>query len=119
MVNQNIENNIEKPIGFAEIAATARVVNSKDRTMKLKELMQKVNEYNKAGKLQINIDIGIGEKSELDIQAEVITKKPKGKKPSNTYYRDNKGEIYLDVAEQIHIVSTKEYREMRGAGNAR
>lgn len=127
MVNENIENNIEKPIGFEEIAATARVVNSKDRTMKLKdcinfelkELMQKVNEYNKSGKLQINIDIGIGEKSELDIQAEVITKKPKGKKPSNTYYRDNKGEIYLDKAEQIHIVSTKEYREMRGIENVR
>lgn len=54
MSNETIENNIEKPIGFAEIAATARVVNSKDRTMKLKdcidfelkELMQKVNEYN-------------------------------------------------------------------------
>ena len=90
---------VEKPIGFAEIAAITRTVNSKDRTMKLKdcidfelrELMQKINEYNKGGKLTITLDIGIAEKNELNIQAEVKTQKPKGKKPSNAFYRDNKG----------------------------
>lgn len=117
--------NTEKPIGFTEIAAVARVVNSKDRTMKLKdcidfelrELMQKINEYNKGGKLTITLDIKIGDKNELDVQAEVATVKPKGKKPTNTFFRDNKGEIYLDVPEQLHVVSTEDYRKMKGIEN--
>ena len=66
--------------------------------------MQKVNEYNKAGKLTITLDIGIAEKNELDIQAEVKATPPKGKKPSNAFYRDQKGELYLDDPNQMHLI---------------
>ena len=122
---------VEKPIGFAEIAAITRTVNSKDRTMKLKdcidfelrELMQKINEYNKGGKLTITLDIGIAEKNELNIQAEVKTQKPKGKKPSNAFYRDNKGELYIDDPNQMHLIDpqiVKTLREEKGElGNVR
>ena len=112
---------VEKPIGFAEIAAITRTVNSKDRTMKLKdcidfelrELMQKINEYNKGGKLTITLDIGIAEKNELNIQAEVKTQKPKGKKPSNAFYRDNKGELYVDDPNQMHLIDPQTVRNLR------
>lgn len=110
----------ENPIGFAEIAKTVRTVNSKDRTMKLsdcidfelKGLMQKVNEYNKGGKLTITIDIGIAEKNELNIQAEVKTTAPKGKKPSNPFYRDSKGELYLDDPNQMHLIDPQVVRNL-------
>lgn len=110
----------ENPIGFAEISKTARVVNSRDRTMKLsdcidfelKDLMQKVNEYNKGGKLTITIDIGIAEKNELNIQAEVKTTAPKGKKPSNPFYRDSKGELYLDDPNQMHLINPQAVRNL-------
>lgn len=112
---------VEKTIGFAEIAAITRTVNSKDRTMKLKdcidfelkELMQKINEYNKGGKLTITLDIGIAEKNELNIQAEVKTQKPKGKKPSNAFYRDNKGELYVDDPNQMHLIDPQTVRNLR------
>lgn len=111
----------EKPIGFAEIASITRTVNSKDRTMKLKdcidfelrELMQKINEYNKGGKLTITIDIGIAEKNELNIQAEVKTTKPKGKKPANSFYRDNKGELYIEDPNQMHLIDPQTVRNLR------
>lgn len=106
---------IEKPIGFDEIASITRTVNSCDRIMKLKEcidfelkkMMQKINEYNKGGKLVITLDIGIAEKNELNIQAEVKTTPPKGKKPSNAFYRDNKGDLYLDDPNQLHLIDPK------------
>lgn len=120
----------ENPIGFTEIIQTVRTVNSKDRTMKLKDcidfelkgLMQKVNEYNKGGKITITIDIGIAEKNELNIQAEVKTNAPKGKKPSNPFYRDSKGELYLDDPNQMHLIDPKVVRnleEERGTRNAK
>ena len=111
---------IEKPIGFEEIAAITRTVNSQDRTMKLnacidfelKKLMQKINEYNKGGKLQITLEIGIAEKNELNIQAEVKATAPKGKKPSNAFYRDQKGELYLDDPNQMHLIDPKVVRNL-------
>ncbi|DAB04769.1 TPA: hypothetical protein CPT89_01170 [Candidatus Gastranaerophilales bacterium HUM_11] len=111
----------EKPIGFAEIAAMTRTVNSKDRAMKLKDcidfelknLLQKVNEYNKGGKLTITLDIGIAEKNELNIQAEVKINAPKGKKPNNSFYRDSKGELYLDDPNQMHLIDPQVVRNLR------
>lgn len=113
--------NVETPIGFSEIAALTRTVNSKDRTMKLKdcidfelrELMQKINEYNKGGKMTITLEIGIAEKNELNIQAEVKTQKPKGKKPANPFYRDSKGELYVDDPNQMHLLDTQTIRNLR------
>lgn len=110
----------DNPIGFTEIIATIRTVNSKDRTMKLKEcidfelkgLMQKVNEYNKGGKLTIILDIGIAEKNELNIQAEVKTTAPKGKKPNNPFYRDSKGELYLDNPNQMRLIDSQVVRNL-------
>lgn len=110
----------EEPIGFTEIASTVRTVNSKDRTMKLKDcidfelkgLLQKINEYNKGGKITITIDIGIAEKNELNIQAEVKTNAPKGKKPNNPFYRDSKGELYLDDPNQMHLIDPKVVRSL-------
>ena len=109
---------VETPIGFSEIAAVTRTVNSNDRTMKLKDcinfelrkLMQKINEYNKSGKLTITLDIGIAEKNELNIQAEVKATAPKGKKPANSFYRDEKGELYLDDPRQIHLIDPQVVR---------
>ena len=116
-----MSNAVEKPIGFEEIAAITRTVNSKDRTMKLKDcinfelkdLMQKVNEYNKGGKLTITLEIGIGDKNELDFKAEVKATKPKGKKPSNIFYRDHKGELYLDDPNQMHLIDPQVVRNLR------
>lgn len=111
---------IEQPIGFADLAAIARVINSKDRSMKLsdcidfelKELMQKINEYNKAGKMTITIDIGIAEKNELDIQAEVKIAPPKGKKPSNAFFRDQRGRLFAaDPMEQTHLFDMSKVRK--------
>lgn len=119
---------VEEPIGFREIAAAVRTVNSNDRTMKLKDcidfelrkLMQKINEYNKGGKLTITLDIGIAEKNELNIQAEVKVTAPKGKKPANAFFRDNKGELYLDDPNQMHLIDPKTVRnidEAKGVKN--
>lgn len=112
---------VESPIGFAEILAVTRTVNSNDRTMKLKDcvdfelrkLMQKINEYNKGGKLTIALDIGVTEKNELNIQAEVKTTAPKGKKPANSFYRDEKGELYLDDPKQIHLIDPQVVRNIK------
>lgn len=109
----------EQPIGFAEVAELARVINSKDRSMKLSacidfelnELMQKINEYNKGGKMTITIDIGIAEKNELNIQAEVKTTPPKGKKPSNPFFRDTKGKLYAADPVQPHLFDVAKIRQ--------
>lgn len=111
---------IEQPIGFMDLAAIARVINSKDRAMKLadcidfelNELMCKINEYNKAGKMTITIDIGIAEKNELDIQAEVKISPPKGKKPSNPFFRDQRGRLFAaDPMEQTHLFDISKVRK--------
>lgn len=109
---------VENPIAFSEIAAVTRTTNSNDKTMKLnacidyelKKLMQKINEYNKGGKLVITLDIGVGEKNEMDIKAEVKTTAPKGKQPSNLFFRDEKGELYLDDPRQLHLIDPQVVR---------
>ena len=69
--------------------------------------MQSINEYNKGGKITIEIGIGVEEKNELSIQATVKTTKPKGKIPKNPYYRDQKGNLYMDDPNQLKIFSTR------------
>lgn len=103
----------EEKIGFDELLKTMRVINSKNKQQKLgdcinyelEDLMQSINEYNKGGKIVIEIAIGIEEKNELNLQAVVKTTKPKGKFPKNPYYRDQKGQLYLDDPNQLKLVS--------------
>lgn len=73
----------------------------------LDDLMQAVNEYNKGGKITIEIGIGIEEKNELSLQATVKTSKPKGKIPKNPFYRDQKGQLYLDDPNQLRLIPRK------------
>lgn len=105
----------EQTVGFKELLLTTRVINSKNRQCKLGEcidfeledLMQAINEYNKGGKITIEIGIGIEEKNEISIQANVKTQKPKGKIPKNPYFRDQRGKLYMDDPNQLKIFSTK------------
>lgn len=116
----------EQEIGFQELMATIRTVNSKDRTMKLgdciefelKDLMSKINEYNKGGKIAIELFIDVAEKNELNIQANIKTTKPKGKKPSNPLYRDSKGSLYLDDPNQLKLIDTRKVQELHNKGAA-
>lgn len=106
---------LEEKIGFSELLKTIRVLNSKNKQCKLGEcidfelddLMQAVNEYNKGGKITIEIGIGIEEKNELSLQAVVKTSKPKGKIPRNPFYRDQKGQLYLDDPNQLKLIPRK------------
>ncbi|MBR3655263.1 MAG: hypothetical protein IKR34_02075 [Candidatus Gastranaerophilales bacterium] len=107
----------DETIGFKELLLTTRVIDSKNHQCKLGKcidfeldnLMQAINEYNKGGKLTITIDIGVAEKNELNIQAEVKTNPPKGKKPSNPFYRDYKGRLFMDDPNQMKLIQTNVY----------
>ena len=100
MSDSTIDN---QAVGFKELLLTTRTIDSKNRQVKLgkcidfelQELMQAINEYNKGGSISIDIKIGVEEKNELSIQATVKTTKPKGKVPSNPYFRDQKGNLYM------------------------
>lgn len=106
-------NENDQTIGFKELLTTTRVIDSKNRQCKLgkcidyelEDLMQAINEYNKGGKLTIEIQIGVEERNELSIQSTVKTSKPKGKIPKNPYYRDQKGNLYMDDPNQLKIFS--------------
>lgn len=106
----------EQTIGFKELLLTTRTIDSKNRQVKLgkcidfelQDLMQAINEYNKGEKINIEITIGVEEKNELSIQAVVKTSKPKGKTPKNPYYRDQKGNLYMDDPNQLKIFSTRQ-----------
>lgn len=112
MSDSTIDN---QAVGFKELLLTTRTIDSKNRQVKLgkcidfelQELMQAINEYNKGGSISIDIKIGVEEKNELSIQATVKTTKPKGKVPSNPYYRDQKGNLYMDDPNQLKIFSTR------------
>lgn len=105
----------DQTVGFKELLLTTRVIDSKNRQVKLgkcidfelEDLMQAINEYNKGGKITIEIGIGVEEKNELSIQATVKTTKPKGKIPKNPYYRDQKGNLYMDDPNQMKLFSTR------------
>jgi hypothetical protein len=64
----------EQTVGFKELLLTTRVIDSKNRQCKLgkcidyelQDLMQAINEYNKGGKINIEICIGVEEKNELN-----------------------------------------------------
>lgn len=109
------ENKDDLAVGFKELLTTTRVIDSKNRQCKLgkcidfelEDLMQAINEYNKGGKISIEINIGVEEKNELSIQAMVKTSKPRGKAPKNPYYRDQKGKLYMDDPNQLKIFSTR------------
>lgn len=112
MSDSTIDN---QAVGFKELLLTTRTIDSKNRQVKLgkcidfelQELMQAINEYNKGGSISIDIKIGVEEKNELSIQATVKTTKPKGKVPSNPYFRDQKGNLYMDDPNQLKIFSTR------------
>ena len=117
---------LDDKIGFGELLKTLRVINSKNKQCKLGEcidfelddLMQAVNEYNKGGKIAIEITIGIEEKNELSLQATVKTTKPKGKIPKNPFFRDQKGGLYLDDPTQLKLIDARKVVEIeRGAIN--
>ena len=112
MSDSTIDN---QAVGCKELLLTTRTIDSKNRQVKLgkcidfelQELMQAINEYNKGGSISIDIKIGVEEKNELSIQATVKTTKPKGKVPSNPYFRDQKGNLYMDDPNQLKIFSTR------------
>lgn len=112
MSDSTIDN---QTVGFKELLLTTRTIDSKNRQVKLgkcidfelQELMQAINEYNKGGSISIDIKIGVKEKNELSIQATVKTTKPKGKVPSNPYFRDQKGNLYMDDPNQLKIFNTR------------
>lgn len=112
---------LEENIGFKELLKTVRVINSKNKQQKLgdcidfelEDLMQSVNEYNKGGKIVIEIGIGIEEKNELNLQAIVKTSKPKGKIPKNPFYRDQKGQLYLDDPNQLKLISSRQVYDLQ------
>ncbi len=75
--------------------------------------MQAINEYNKGGKITIEINIGVEEKNELSIQANVKTSKPKGKIPKNPYFRDQKGHLYMDDPNQLKLISSRQVFDLQ------
>lgn len=98
----------DETLKFEHLLAEVRSVDNKDRTKylidccnnNLKELMQAISKYSESGKMTINLEFQVAKKSkELNIVATVEIKKPKGKITSNTFYRDEKGNIYLDDPE--------------------
>ena len=110
-------------VGFKELLQTLRVIDSKNRQTKLgkcidyemEDLMQAINEYSKGGKVTIKICIGIEDKNELNLLATVKTSKPKGKIPRNPYYRDQKGQLYLDDPNQLKLFSTRQVVDLQEA----
>lgn len=111
---------LEEKIGFLQLLKTVRVINSKNKQQKLgdcidfelDDLMQSINEYNKGGKIVIEIGIGIEEKNELNLQAVVKTTKPKGKIPKNPFYRDQKGQLYLDDPNQLKLILSRQVYDL-------
>lgn len=98
----------DETLKFENLLAEVRSVDNKDRTKylidccnnNLKELMQAISKYSESGKMTITIDFQVAKKSkELNVIATVDIKKPKGKVDHNTFYRDDKGNIYLDDPE--------------------
>jgi hypothetical protein len=82
-----------------------RACDSKDRTKYLGEVIDTelknaiiaVERYNKSAKLKINLVITpIENGKETTISADVNLTKPKGKPSAQPFFRDNKGNIYLD-----------------------
>lgn len=103
----------QETVGFQELLSVLRVIDSRNKQTKLgkcidyelEDLMQAINEYNKGGKLVVEINIGIEDKNELSFQAVVKTVKPKGKIPKNPLYMDRKGQLYLDDPDQLRLFS--------------
>lgn len=98
----------DETLKFENLLAEVRSVDNKDRTKylidccnnNLKELMQAISKYSESGKMTITIEFQVAKKSkELNVIATVDIKKPKGKVDHNTFYRDDKGNIYLDDPE--------------------
>ena len=116
-----------KGIGFNELLSTTRVVDSKNRQVKLgkcidfelSELLQAINKLGKAGSMTIDLKILVGDGNELGIQATVKTKKPNRKTPTNPYYTDVHGNLYLDDPEQLRLFSSNvtTIREDKGETN--
>jgi hypothetical protein len=111
-------------IGFPELLETIKTVNSKDKTMKLgdciqfelSDLMQKINEYNKDGEITIKLRVNVEEKNELNLIADISSKKPKGSIKQNVFYRDTKGKLYLDDPNQLKLIDSRTVRELHAKG---
>lgn len=116
-----MSNEDDMRVKFPELLKGVRVIDSKNRQRKLgdcidfelEDLMYAINEYNKSGKLVIELNIDVAERNELNIQAVVKTTKPRGKKPNNPYFRDQKGNLYMDDPNQIKLFNTSQVVEMR------
>ncbi|MCD7740346.1 MAG: hypothetical protein LUH11_03250 [Candidatus Gastranaerophilales bacterium] len=114
-------NEREESIGFSELLKTVRVLDSNGKQTKLgkcidfelDELMTAINEYNKGGKITIELGIGVEEKNELSLQAIVKTTKPKGRIPQNPFFRDQRGKLYFDDPNQLKLINSKQVYEIR------
>lgn len=96
---------------FDQLLHEVRASNCNDRTRMLidsmndeiKDLMQAVNKYGKNGEITLNIKFKVIQANEMEICAEIKSKKPKGKATGTKMFTDQKGRLYLDDPNQMKL----------------
>ena len=111
----------DEEVLFETILAEVKASNSKDRTRSLidainddiRELMQSVNKYGKDGKITITLKFKCVQANEMNISAELETKKPKGVAAGTQMFRDLKGRLYMDDPNQMKLFATDNVRKIK------
>lgn len=109
----------DQKIGFDELLELVHSVNLYDRTKTLRKCIEdelefvlgKVGEYRRAGEINIKIKFGTGDRSQINVTAEVTSKAPKGSVNQNIFYQDNKdGSLYIDDPNQTKLFKVERIR---------
>lgn len=107
---------------FETMLAEVKCSNSKDRTRALidainddiKEMMQAINKYGKNGKMVLTLKFNCVQANEMEISAELETKKPKGTAKGTQMFRDMKGRLYMDDPNQTKLFDVNNVRRIKG-----
>ncbi len=111
-MSENNEVILPDKIGFDEMLELVHSTNLYDRTKTLGDcirdeiefVLKKVAEYRKAGSVTIKLNFGCGDRSEINVTADVTSQAPKGKVKQNIFYQDSKdGSLYTDMPNQTKI----------------
>lgn len=113
----------DEKLKFSDMLNSIKVIDSNDRVRLFKdcieqefqEIANKVSEYNRDGKLQINIQFKRDKKSKngIDIYADVVKTIPKGQQKNPFYLDTRNGGLYFENPNQQSFGVVKQYMPHR------
>ena len=113
--------NQDDEILFENILAEVRASNHKDRTRLLidamndevRDVMQAISKYGKDGSITLKLKFKCVQANEMEISAEVDSKKPKGQATGTKMFRDLKGRLYMDDPNQLKMFETNNVHSIK------